>query len=164
MNRKPSFLLYFDNIALLERLSLEDAGGVVLAVAEFARRVSDGEAVTTEKVLESRAPSLSPAAQMVYFCMADNAARDARKWLSRQAACQEAALRRQDSIRALKEYTPAAPSSAPVDKTKDDKAKDDIEFLRRYVGHQARDTEKKPSSASAPSSRGLNPYPFEQKR
>lgn len=134
MNRKKSFILYFDNLALLKRLQPADVGRVVLALAEYARRLPEERSLTPDEVLPGW-PEITPEGRMVFYCMADCVARDTEKWLDRRENCQEAARKRQDQRREKE----AAASPSDSDGTRDE----DIYWARKYRERRERDRAKK---------------------
>lgn len=156
MNRKKSFVLYFDNMALLERLQPADAGRVILALAAFARRLPEERGLTPDEVLPGW-PEMTPEGRMVFYCMADCVARDTEKWLDRRENCQEAARKRQEERRETQRRTQETASSNSTGI-----GDEDIYWIRKYQEQWERERTKKAAEEKpAAPSRGLNPYPFD---
>ena len=89
---KKSFVLYFDMLDSVRRLSCDQAGYLFLALFEYARAAAE-EDWDREAVL-ARFPDMEPAARMAFSFMAEAIRRDTEKWLAKHERYRQAAITR----------------------------------------------------------------------
>lgn len=106
MNRKKSFLIYFDSVLIMESLPPEQRGWLFSALCRYADRIWQDEGVTVEEILDLY-PQLTQESRMACAFLATSIQRDTRRWLDQTRRRQEAALTRSAPI-------PSSPSPAEL--------------------------------------------------
>jgi len=104
-SEKKGFVLYFDMLPHLARLSAEQRGHLLMALAEYAQDLAV-VSVDIETVLEDY-PQLLPETQMAVRFIGSTILRDTEKWLERQRNCQRAARERKEKAAADRWKPPA---------------------------------------------------------
>ena len=95
MERKKSFVFYFDALPAIEALEPEQRGHLFTAIVEFAIRASEG-AVTLEEGLAAH-PELNNEARIAFFFIAGHIVRDTASWNAAQKRRSEAARARRSA-------------------------------------------------------------------
>ena len=83
MDAKKSFLLYFDNYPMVERLSAEQRGWLLTALYAYAFRLTRSEEATAEQ-LAREFPAMTEETKMACSFMCANIKRDTQRWLNQR--------------------------------------------------------------------------------
>ena len=82
---KRGFVLYFDNIEMINALAPDQRGLLLSALFDYAARVWRDTTVCAEEILLLY-PQMEPPAQMAMRYLASGILRDTNRWLSRREA------------------------------------------------------------------------------
>ena len=100
---KRGFVLYFDNIEMINALAPDQRGLLLSALFDYAARVWRDTTVCAEEILLLY-PQMEPPAQMAMRYLASGILRDTNRWLSRREA---RAQRKQEQSAASSSAAPA---------------------------------------------------------
>lgn len=107
---KRGFVLYFDNIEMINALAPDQRGLLLSALFDYAARVWRDTTVCAEEILVLY-PQMEPPAQMAMRYLASGILRDTNRWLSRREA---RAQRKQEQSAAASASASAAPAVQPA--------------------------------------------------
>ena len=107
---KRGFVLYFDNIEMINALAPDQRGLLLSALFDYAARVWRDTTVCAEEILVLY-PQMEPPAQMAMRYLASGILRDTNRWLSRREA---RAQRKQEQSAAASASASSAPAAQPA--------------------------------------------------
>lgn len=110
---KRGFVLYFDNIEMINALAPDQRGLLLSALFDYAARVWRDTTVCAEEILVLY-PQMEPPAQMAMRYLASGILRDTNRWLSRREARAQRKQEQSAAASAGSGVSTSAPAAQPA--------------------------------------------------